>query len=58
MKKVIPAAWFQNQLNPARRSRAKPRALELFEDELARVAGGVVVIDTLCGDCVLDDVVG
>lgn len=58
MKKVIPAVWFQNQRNPAPRSRTKPRALELFEGELARVAGGIIIIDTLCGNTVLDDVVG
>jgi hypothetical protein len=55
MKKIIPAVWFQNKLDPVPRSPARPRVLELFESELAQVSGGGP-IDTFCGNTVLDDV--
>jgi hypothetical protein len=53
-KKIVPAVWFQNKLNPAPRSPAKPRVLELLEIELAGVAGGLINTYT-CSNCVQDD---
>jgi hypothetical protein len=42
-KKIVPAVWFQNKLNPAPRSPAKPAVLQLFEQQLAQVSGALVV---------------
>jgi hypothetical protein len=54
MKKIVPAVWFQNKLNPAPRSPAKPRVLEVMESELGKVNGGFADTYT-CSNCVQDD---
>lgn len=41
-KRIIPAVWFQNKLQPAPRRTTKPAALELLERDLAQVTGGFV----------------
>lgn len=53
-KKIVPAVWFQNKLNPAPRSPAKPPVLELMESQLSTVAGGMINTYT-CSNCVQDD---
>ncbi len=53
-KKIVPAVWFQNKLNPASAMARKPAVLELFESQLAHVVGGLVSGDT-CSNCVADD---
>jgi hypothetical protein len=40
MKKLIPAVFFQKQLNGVKEAPAKPERLELFESELREVVGG------------------
>ena len=40
MKKLIPAVFFQKQLNGVKEAPQKPERLELFESELRAVAGG------------------
>jgi hypothetical protein len=55
-KKIVPAVWFQNKLNPAPASPTKPRVLELMESQLATVAGGLLTADTYtCSNCIQDD---
>jgi hypothetical protein len=46
-KKIVPAVWFQNRLNPAPVSPAKPQVLELMESQLGAVVGGYIVAETL-----------
>jgi hypothetical protein len=41
-RKIVPAVWFQNKLNPAPASVARPAVLELMESQLARVTGGLI----------------
>lgn len=41
MKKVIPAVFFQKQLNGEQDGVKKPERLELFESELREVVGGM-----------------
>jgi len=41
LKKIVPAVWFQNKLNPALAPTKKPEVLELLETELAQVNGGL-----------------
>jgi len=41
MKKLIPAVFFQKQLNGVKETPAKPERLELFESELRAVVGGL-----------------
>jgi hypothetical protein len=50
MKKNVPAVFFQHKLNGARASVKRPRVLELFENQLASVFGGVPNELTFCGD--------
>jgi len=40
MKKVIPAVFFQKQLDGVKEDAPKPERLELFERELREVVGG------------------
>jgi hypothetical protein len=40
MKKIIPAVFFQKQLNGVKEAPKKPERLELFESELRGVVGG------------------
>jgi hypothetical protein len=40
VKKIIPAVFFQKQLNGVKEAPKKPERLELFESELRTVAGG------------------
>jgi hypothetical protein len=40
MKKIVPAVFFQKQLDGADDVVKKPARLELFDSELRRVAGG------------------
>lgn len=40
MKKVIPAVFFQKQLNGVSEVVKKPEVLDLFESELRKVVGG------------------
>jgi hypothetical protein len=40
MPKVIPAVFFQKQLDGVKADAQKPERLELFESELREVAGG------------------
>jgi len=40
MKKLIPAVFFQKQLNGVQEDPKKPERLELFESELREVVGG------------------
>jgi hypothetical protein len=40
MKKLIPAVFFQKQLNGVKEAPQMPERLELFESELRAVAGG------------------
>ena len=46
-KRIIPAVWFQNKLQPAARPTRKPAALELLEHDLARVTGGFITDPSL-----------
>lgn len=41
MKKIIPAVFFQQQLNGGEEALQKPERLELFESELREVVGGL-----------------
>jgi hypothetical protein len=41
VKKIIPAVFFQKQLNGVKEAPKKPERLELFESELRTVAGGL-----------------
>ena len=41
MKKIIPALFFQKQLNGVKEVPQKPERLELFESELRTVVGGL-----------------
>jgi len=41
MPKVIPAVFFQKQLDGFKADAQKPERLELFENELREVAGGL-----------------
>ncbi len=41
MKKIIPAVFFQKQLNGVKEAPMKPERLELFESELRAVVGGL-----------------
>jgi hypothetical protein len=45
MKKIIPAVFFQKQLNGVQEAPKKPERLELFESELREVVGGLRVND-------------
>ena len=40
MKKIIPAVFFQKQLDGVKEAPQKPERLELFESELRAVVGG------------------
>ena len=40
MKKIMPAVFFQKQLDGVEEAVQKPERLELFESELREVAGG------------------
>ena len=40
MPKVIPAVFFQKQIDGAKEDAQKPERLELFESQLREVAGG------------------
>jgi hypothetical protein len=40
MKKLIPAVFFQKELNGVRAAVKKPEVLDLFESELRTVVGG------------------
>jgi hypothetical protein len=40
MKKLIPAVFFQKELNGVRAVVKKPEVLDLFESELRKVVGG------------------
>jgi hypothetical protein len=56
-KKLVPAVFFQKQLNGPTMSRKKPERLVLLESELAQVTGGVQTspnTDSCSGGC-LDD---
>ena len=44
MKKVIPAVFFQKQLNGVKEASQKPERLELFESELREVGGGEIIV--------------
>jgi hypothetical protein len=52
-KKILPAVWFQNKLNPAPAPTKKPEVLELLESELAQVVGGLLPAgtDSCSGGC-------
>jgi hypothetical protein len=41
VKKIIPALFFQKQLNGVKEAPQKPERLELFESELRTVVGGL-----------------
>ena len=41
MKKIIPAVFFQKQLSSVKEAPKKPERLELFENELRAVVGGL-----------------
>jgi hypothetical protein len=47
LKKIAPAVWFQNKLNPPIASAKKPEVLELFESQLSEVTGGLRANGTL-----------
>lgn len=46
MKKHIPAVFFQKHLNGVKTASQKPARLELFENELREVVGGMRYQDT------------
>ena len=45
-RKIVPAVWFQNKLNPAPAAVTRPAVLELMESQLAQVAGGMIPVDS------------
>jgi hypothetical protein len=49
MKRFIPAVFFQNQLNGVKEPRKKPELLELFDNQLSEVVGGLMSTDTYSG---------
>ena len=61
LKKIVPAVWFQNKMNGPLAKVKKPAKLELLESELAKVAGGLIIIGDSgtesCSNCVPDDCV-
>jgi len=42
MPKVVPAVFFQKQLDGVKADAQKPERLELFESQLREVAGGLI----------------
>jgi hypothetical protein len=40
MNKLIPAVFFQKQLNGVKAEAKKPQVLELYEDEMRKIVGG------------------
>ena len=49
MKRIIPAVFFQKQLNGVQEAPKKAERLELFESELRTVVGGLQVDDGSSG---------
>lgn len=56
MKKHVPAAFFQNQVNGVKATVKRPEVLELFENQLHQVFGGFQTGDSFCGSAGWADV--
>jgi len=52
VKKIIPAVFFQKQLNGVKEAPKKAERLELFESELRTVVGGLRRVDDGSGGTV------
>ena len=53
--KVIPAVFFQKQLDGVKQDAQKPEGLALFESQLREVVGGTTILGSRLGGTKLSD---